>query len=165
MIALQEVYNIPDITCFYDICQPPVLGKKHDLGAFWLLHCWTLCTYPNQVYIRNLQGWGGPAVQYRQSTPMLANLGPVTSDGNLPDKNRTKSGQNFLPVYRSSPPCLDKACLTKVAFSAQKRKVRVVKNADYYVMYWDIKALSPYIHQIWHFGPNCKNTIFCREFP
>ena len=24
------------------------------------------------------QGWGGPAVQYRQSTPVLGNLGPVT---------------------------------------------------------------------------------------
>ena len=59
----------------------------------------------------------------------------MCSDGNLPDKNRTKSGQKFLPVYRSSPPCLDKECLTKVAFSAPKRKVRVVKNADYYVMY------------------------------
>ena len=28
--------------------------------------------------IRLLQGWGGPAVQYRQSTPVLGNLGPVT---------------------------------------------------------------------------------------
>ena len=57
------------------------------------------------------------------------------SDGNLPDKIRTKSDPKFLPVYRSSPPCLDKECLTKVAFSAPKSKVRVVKNADYYVMY------------------------------
>ena len=24
------------------------------------------------------QGWGGPAVQYRQSTPVPGNLGPVT---------------------------------------------------------------------------------------
>ena len=23
------------------------------------------------------QGWGGPAVQYRQATPVLGNLGPV----------------------------------------------------------------------------------------
>ena len=30
--------------------------------------------YPNI----NDQGWGGPAVQYRQSTPVLRNLGPVT---------------------------------------------------------------------------------------
>ena len=31
----------------------------------------------NQGYWNN-QGWGGPAVQYRQSTPVLWNLGPVT---------------------------------------------------------------------------------------
>ena len=30
-----------------------------------------------QVQI-NHQGWGGPAVQYLQSTPVLGNLGPVT---------------------------------------------------------------------------------------
>ena len=44
-----------------------ILSKNKSTHSKILLH----------KFVDGLQGWGGPAVQYRQSTPVLGNLGPV----------------------------------------------------------------------------------------
>ena len=46
-----------------------ILSKNKSTHSKILLH----------KFVDGLQGWGGPAVQYRQSTPVLGNLGPVAT--------------------------------------------------------------------------------------
>ena len=56
------------------------------------------------AFIANWQGWGGPAVQYWQSIPVLGNLGPVT-DWSLIGGSIYGTQAQLGPVLRTGTGC------------------------------------------------------------